>query len=113
MCAVQHRCNLPGLPVRLPPNGRSDIRQIAPCIEISKIPREQACSGRAVSTWRRGESGYKKFARRAGTPPTPLFRFAFFENSTHCPRTCPQDLWTTMNRRTRVNHVYEKAKRRV
>jgi hypothetical protein len=44
---------------------------------------------------------------------TTLFRFAFFENSTHCPRTYQPDLWTTMNRRTRVNHVHEKAKRRV
>jgi hypothetical protein len=53
------------------------------------------------------------FARRAGTPFTPLFRFAFFENSTHCPQPYQARLWTTMNRRIRVSHVYEKAKRRV
>jgi hypothetical protein len=89
------------------------LTQIAARIEISKIPREPVSCGGPVARPPAQVAGNKKIARVAGTPFTPLFRFAFFENSTVCPRRCPQDLWTTMNRRTRVNHVYEKAKRRV
>jgi hypothetical protein len=124
------------------PDGQFRSSSIAAWFEISKIPREQAfpaiapvpvldgcrigpswhvsgmCCGAYRSRFAVGRANGKprdKNSLPALRAPhlTPLFRFAFFENSTHCPRTDEQDLWTTMNRRTRVNHVYEKAKRRV